>query len=169
VQFRVKDYRNYIFTLEFHHQGGDEGKRVLQLVGDGAEQYFTRESADTDHPVHPVLPHTLAGMKQRDAGLRTGEIVTRPTDFSGAVPVHIRISRSDTQAPEVMADDTIKTLGHISGGNGRIDRMITVEALKPGLYRLQANTTQDSPRFAGIPIKLGITYNAKAQRLPLPK
>lgn len=167
VQFRIKDYRNYIFTLEFHHQGGDEGMRVMKLVGDGAEQYFTRESADTDHPVHPVIPHTLAGMNQLDAGLRSGEIVTRPTDFSGAIPIHLLISRLDSPTPEIIADETIQTLARISGGNGRIDRQITVEALKPGLYRVQANTTQDSPRFSGIPIKLGITYNAKAMPLPL--
>jgi hypothetical protein len=68
-----------------------------------------------------------------------------------------------------MTDETISTLGHISGGNGRIGRMITVEALKPGLYRLEANTTQDSPRFATVPIKLGITYHPNTLPLPLAK
>ncbi|MDR3410204.1 MAG: DUF5625 family protein [Formivibrio sp.] len=169
VQFRVKDYRNYIFTLEFHHQGGDEGMRVLQLVGDGTYKLYTRESADTDHPATPVVPNTVEGVQRVNEGLRTGEFVRRPTDFSGAIPIHLRISRSDSQALEIITDETIQTLGHFAGGGGSIDRMITVEALKPGLYRLQANTTQDSPRFVGIPIKLGITYNAKAMPLPLPK
>ena len=169
IQFRVKTYRNYIFTLAFHHKGGEDGKRVMKLVGDGDFKYFTKESADTDHPVPPEAPNTLAGAKQVQEGVRTGEIVTRATDFSGAIPIYIRVSRADSQALEVMTDETIKTLEVFAYAGGRIDRMITVVALKPGLYRLQANTTQDSPRFATVPIGLGVTYHSNTLPLPLTK
>ena len=168
VQFRVKTYRNYIFTLAFHHKGGEDGKRVMKLVGDGDFKYFTRESADTDHPILVTAPNLDAANK-RDAGLRTGEVVTRATDFSGEIPIHIRVSKADSPSVEFMTDETIKTLEVFAYAGGRIDRMITVVALKPGLYRLQANTTQDSPRFATVPIGLGVTYHSNTLPLPLTK
>jgi Domain of unknown function (DUF5625) len=169
VQFIVKVYRNYIFTLEFHHNGGDDAKRVDELVGNGNYKYFTRESSDSDHPVSPEASNTLQGVKQVQEGVRTGKVVTRATDFRGAIPIHIRVSRADNHVLEVMTDETISTLGKISGGGGRFDRMVTVEALKPGRYRLEVNTTQDSPRFHAVSIRLGITYHPNTLPLPLTK
>ena len=166
VQFRVKDYRNYIFTLEFHYEKEVDGMRVRELVGDGAFKYFTKESADTDHPVPPQAPNTLAGAKQVQEGVRTGDVVSRQTNFSGDIPIHIRVIKGDSAALEVVTNETVQTFGRFRGGQGSIDRMITVIALKPGVYRLQANTTQDSPRFTTVSINMGISYRAKV--LPLP-
>lgn len=168
VQFRVKTYRNYIFTLEFHHKGGEDAKRVDGLVGNGAFKYFTKESADTDHPVLVTAP-TLDASYKRDAGLRSGDVVSRQTDFSGDIPIHMRVIKDDSPTLEVIANETVQTFGHFRGGQGSIDRMITVIALKPGVYRLQANTTQDTPRFATVSINMGISYRAKVLPHPFEK
>lgn len=167
VQFRANEYRNYIFTLEFHHKGGEDAKRVDGLVGDGAFKYFTKESADTDHPVPPEAPNTLAGAKQVQEGVRTGDVVSRQTDFSGDIPIHIRVIKADSAALEVIANEVVQTFGSFRGGQGSIDRVVTVIALKPGVYRLEANTTQDTPRFATVSINMGISYRAKVLPLPL--
>lgn len=169
VQFRVETYRNYIFILEFHYEKEVNGMRVRELVGDGAFKYFTKESADTDHRVPPEAPNTLAGVKQVQEGVRTGDIVTRQTDFSGDIPIHIRVTKADSPALEVIENETVQTVGRFRGGQGHIDRVITVIALKPGVYSLQANTTQDMPRFATVSIDLGITYQPKTLPLPLKK
>ena len=166
VQFRVRVYRNYIFTLEFHHKGGQDAKRVDELVGDGAFKYYTKESADTDHPVLVTAP-TLEASFKRDEGLKSGDVVSRQTDFSGDIPIHIRVLKADGPAPEVIETETVQTFGHFRGGQGSIDRMITVIALKPGVYRLQANTTQNTPRFATVSINLGITFQPKTLPLSL--
>lgn len=168
VQFRVKTYRNYIFTLEFHYEKGN-GMRVRELVGDGAFKYYTKESADTDHPVPPEAPDTLAGVKQVQDGVRTGDVVSRQTDFSGDIPIHIRVIKADSAALEVIANEVVQTFGSFRGGQGSIDRVVTVIALKPGVYRLEANTTQDTPRFATVSIDLGITYQPKTLPLSLKK
>ena len=142
--------------------------RVRELVGDGAFKYFTKESADTDHPILVTAP-TLDAASKRDAGLRTGDVVSRQTDFSGDIPIHIRVIKADSPAQEVIENETVQTVGHFRGGQGHIDRVITVIALKPGVYRLQANTTQYSPRFATVSIDLGITYQPKTMPLLLTK
>lgn len=169
VQFRTNTYRNYIFTLEFHHEGGDDGMRMLRLIGDGNYKIFTRESADTSHPISPAFPNTLEGSELVAAGVRNGKFVSRPTDFSGTIPIHIKISRLNNQETEIITDETIETLGYFSGGSGKINRIITVEALKPGIYRLQANTIQNSQRFIGATINLGITYHPNTKPLQITK
>lgn len=166
-QFRVTVHRNYIFVLEFHHVGGDDGKRVQALVGDGSYRYFTKESADTDHPVYPhsEFPNTLAGMQKRDEAVRAGTLVMRSASPGVVIPIRIRVSTVSDQTSEIVEDETIKTAGAFAGGAGRIKRMLTVVALKPDLYRIQANTMQDSPRFTSVPISLGITYHSKEMPL----
>jgi Domain of unknown function (DUF5625) len=167
VQFRVKTYRNYIFTLEFHYEKGN-GMRVRELVGDGAFKYFTKESADTDYPVLVTAP-TLEASYKRDAGLRNGDVVSRQTNFSGDIPIHLRVIKADSATFEVIANEVVQTFGHFRGGQGSIDRVVTVIALKPGVYRLEANTTQDTPRFATVSIDLGVTYQPKTLPLSLKK
>jgi hypothetical protein len=120
VQFRVNVYRNYIFTLEFHHNGGEDATRVNELVGNGNYKYFTQESADSDHPVPPEAPNTLEGVKQVQEGVRAGKVVTRATDFRGAIPIHIRNAqlectigvRSCNQANPQLISSHVKTLAN---------------------------------------------------------
>ena len=65
----------------------------------------------------------------------------------------------------IIANESIDTLGTFAGGNGRFDRQITVEELRPGTYEIHAETIHDSPLFFDTPIRLGITYHSNTKLL----
>lgn len=168
-EFKVTEYRNYIFALQFEYKDREDKDRVRKLVGDGAYKVYTRESADTSHPVL-VISKTKEEVQLYHQRISSGEYVTRPTDRSGAVPIHIRVLKKEQEEPP-LADETVETLGYFtqgfnpSGTGGYFERMITVLALKPGWYRIQARTTQEKERFKDVTTKLAITFHANAVTL----
>lgn len=169
--FRTVEHRNFYFILQFHYKDEHDADRVRDLVGDGGYKVYTRESADTDHPV-PVITKTKEDVQLYQQRISTGEFVTRPTDLSGVVPIHIRVSKEESESDSILLEDkTVRTLAYFAHGfhdsddGGRYDRMVMVLALKPGLYRVQVNTIQESPRFSGVTTKFAITYHSKTSTI----
>jgi hypothetical protein len=128
-EFRIREYRNYIFALRFDYFGyADEDRVFEQLVGDGQSHY---------------------------PGIN--------------IPIHIKIFKLDTGGlpPELKYEDTILTKHHYAQAYDRIQtdgnflRYIAVVALKPGIYRVEANTIEERPEFSGTPSYLKIGWHPK--------
>ena len=83
------------------------------------------------------------------------------------VPVHIKIIRLETgKDSETVYDDIIETQGIYSIGSGDFTRDIIIIDLKPGIYRVEANTIKDSPEFKGTPSHLLIEHHFQLKFIP---
>ena len=69
------------------------------------------------------------------------------------IPVHLKICKLDTGSPqpELIYENTILTHGKYASGFGEHLREIIEIDLKPGIYRVEANTIEDKPEFFGTP------------------
>ena len=169
AEFKVTEYRNYFFILQFEYQDVDDAKRVRDLVGDGAYKIYTQESVDAGEP-ELVYLKTIEDVEMYHQHISSGKYVSLPTDFSGAIPIHIRVSKkeADETGSLLLVDETVKTLGYFaqgftsSGSGGRFDRMVIELPLKPSSYQIQVNTTQESPRFVDVKTKFAITFHSNA-------
>ena len=184
-KFNIKTHRNYIFTLEFHHNGGSGAVNLSKLLN--AEYgLFVASSINSDHPIRVTDEYfmekkeffsaqergvaiTEAHQKYNKA-LRTAidfenknvDFMWLPQNLKALIPILISITKIELNGDRIIIfDESIDTLGTFVGGDGRFDRKITVEELRPGTYELHAETIRDSPLFFDIPINLGITYHSK--------
>jgi hypothetical protein len=89
-----------------------------------------------------------------------------PTDPGIHVPIHVKIYKLDTgnSKAELTSENTVSTINYFVQGfehnpeNGFYDREIVVVNLKPGIYRVEANTIKETPEFSGTPTYLEITW-----------
>ena len=90
------------------------------------------------------------------------------------IPIHLKISKLDSGSlpPELIYEDTILTKGKYAAaaewkkGDGEFLREIIAIDLKPGIYRVEANTIEDRPEFTGTPSYLQIEPHSKIKFLP---
>ena len=84
------------------------------------------------------------------------------------IPIHLKIIKLDTGSipPEVIYENTILTHGTYASGFGEHDREIIAVDLKPGIYRVEANTIEDRPEFSGTPSYLQIEWHSQIKFLP---
>lgn len=172
--FLIKDSRTYLFTIEFLHNGGNDAIKLRELL-DPVYLTVTQETAHSDHPVivsaEYLRLHGGGTPTERNQrlwqGLRSGLFVQKPTNLAGVIPLRIRISAWDKVVNEPLSrTEQVDTLGWFAGGNGRFQREIVVQDLKPGLYQLEVETVKDSPAFFQRTMRLGITYQPKTAPLP---
>ena len=137
-EFRIRDYRSYYFAILFDYFGSADKHRVFALVGEGGRLPYGRYD----------IPGVI-------------------------VPVHIKIIGLETREnPETVYDGVVETEGIYANSferkqtDGHYKREIIVINLKPGIYRVEASTTKDSPEFAGTPSHLLIEYHSKLKFIP---
>jgi hypothetical protein len=91
-----------------------------------------------------------------------------------AIPIHIKIYKLNTETipPELIYENTILTEKRYSHDfehdqtNGNYLREIIAINLKPGIYRVEANTIEDRPEFSGTPSYLQIEWHSQIKFLP---
>ncbi|MEO5340553.1 MAG: DUF5625 family protein [Magnetococcus sp. MYC-9] len=166
--FQVKVHRYYDVVLAFLHAfGGEDSQKLAELMNANV-RVFTRETADSDNPVEVTKDYlakhvggTLTEMyKAETRALASGEFVRRPTEFRGQIPIWLEVSQVDEAGQSTpILSKTVQTIGMDGGGQYGFKREIATIALRPGLYRLQARSLQDSPLFFDRPSKIGVTYH----------
>ena len=90
------------------------------------------------------------------------------------IPIHVKIHKLDTGdlPPELIYEDTIITKHHYAHGyewkqtDGEYLREIIAIDLKPGIYRVEANTIEDRPEFSGTPSYLQIEGHPNVKFFP---
>lgn len=83
------------------------------------------------------------------------------------VPIHVQIIRLETgKDPETVYDRTVETKGVYAYRSGALLREIMIIDLKPGIYRVEANTNKDSPEFTGTPSYLLIEPHSQLKFIP---
>ena len=84
------------------------------------------------------------------------------------IPVKIRLSRvaGDTGAVELIYEKIIDTENRYSGSKKSDFREIFAVDLKPGLYRVEAETLQEHPEFSYMTTYLHIEPHSKIKFLP---
>ncbi len=92
------------------------------------------------------------------------------------IPIRIKIYRANTEnkASELIYENTIMTKHkYVSGGDwpwhkghGNHNRKIITIDLKPGIYRVEADTIEDRPEFTGTPSYLQIEWRSNVKYLP---
>jgi len=85
-----------------------------------------------------------------------------------AIPIHIKIIKLDAGnlPSELKYENTITTNGYFAHASGYYLRRIIAIDLKPGIYRVEANTIEDRPAFSGTPSHLQIEGHSKIKFLP---
>ena len=138
-EFRVVEYRSYCLQLQFDWKNKDDHDRIRLLVGDG--------------------------------GLISKRGVP-PVDWDYAepgiiIPVHIKIIRLNIgKTPETIYESTVDTKAMEAAGAGHFVRKVITIDLKPGMYRVEANTIKDSPEFKGTMSHLLIDTHWQLKFLP---
>jgi hypothetical protein len=84
------------------------------------------------------------------------------------IPIHIKISKlgAGSLPPELLYEDTILTKEKYASAFGYFLREIIAIDLKPGIYRVEANTLEDRPEFSGTPSYLQIEPHSQIKFLP---
>jgi hypothetical protein len=84
------------------------------------------------------------------------------------IPIHLKISKLNTGnlPPKLIYEDKILTHGIYASAFGEHDREIIAIDLKPGIYRVEANTIEDRPEFLGTPTYLQIEPHSQIKFLP---
>ena len=182
-KFSIDKHRNYIFTLEFYHDGGDGAKKLSALL-DADYALFTVSSNNSSSPTLVIADDflekkTFSSVQEKGRALTEATVkydqarrsaiwakdenkkyAWRPRNLSGLIPITIEIVKLEPSGVRsVLSHESVDTLGTFRGGNGHFDRQITVEDLRPGTYEVRAETVRDSPLFFGTQIRLGITYH----------
>ncbi len=135
-EFRISDYRSYYFALRFYHLGPPDAQRVLALVGNGGS-----EPSGIDIPIHIKI------FKLLDTGNTPPELI-----YEGTVSTSNSYAGVGTWWPP--------------SGHGAFLREIIAIDLKPGIYRVEANTIEDRPEFSGTPSYLQIEPHSDIKFLP---
>ena len=170
--FVVTEYRTYRFEIVFRAihtpMSAEEIKQVHKFTGDGSFWIVTKDSVNSDHP-EVVIARTPEEVQRRAEGIAKGLYVYKSASPGVIVPVHIRIEQVDSAGvATVHTDEVDDTEGIEGGGPLGIDRLITDVRLRPGKYRLRANTIRESPlppntetflRAAAIPNTKALKHN----------
>lgn len=83
------------------------------------------------------------------------------------VPIHMKITKLEAgKDPETVYEGTSRTAALYAGVRGALLRDIIIIDLKPGIYRVEARTVQDSPEFSGTPSHLKIEYEPNLKFIP---
>jgi hypothetical protein len=146
-EIKIREYRSYIFALQFDYFDKDDGKRIKALVGDGSripDKRYPFDPFNWDY-AHPGI----------------------------TIPIHIKIIRIETgKNPETVYDDIAETKSQYAGSysaskkTGHVCREIVIIDLKPGIYRIETNTIKDSPEFMGTQSYLRIETHWDLNFLP---
>jgi len=121
-EIKIREYRSYILALKFAFSGSADQDRVLALTGDGS--------------YHPDGSYANPGI---------------------IVPIRIKIIKLDNgKELETVYDGITKTQAMCTiewknSTKGYFSREIITIDLKPGMYRIDANTIEDTPEFKGTP------------------
>ena len=86
-----------------------------------------------------------------------------------AIPIHIKIYtlNAENKSSRLIYKNTIFTKKHyVHGGDGNYRREIIAINLEPGIYRVEANTTENRPEFSGTPSYLQIEPHSQIRFLP---
>lgn len=161
-EFIVTEHRSYDFDLEFHHNGlPDDWKK---FIGTGGDIFLTRDQVNPRR----VRDEDVGGDGRRLYELyHKGELVIKSADPGVIVPIHIRVEKIDEVSGNktLLADKTVDTEARYRGGGGIVARGIWGVALKPGRYKVSAETLKDVPLppapNAETYTALGIVYYAK--------
>jgi hypothetical protein len=101
------------------------------------------------------------------------EVLTgRPSHKRGIpIPLHVRllVLNPASKTYELIDENTVLTQDYIThelGVPGAFTRQIIAVDLKPGTYRIQVNTLQDSREFQDMPSYLQIGYDARLKFFP---
>jgi uncharacterized protein DUF5625 len=96
--------------------------------------------------------------------------------YSGHIlPVHILIVRLDNGIPDAkpIIDGVVETkssfvhaFGPTGSKIGAFGREVTTINLQPESYRIQSNTTRDSPEFGGTPCQLAVESFSNTRFVP---
>jgi hypothetical protein len=98
-----------------------------------------------------------------------------PSHYPGInIPIHVKIFKLDTGSlpSELIYENTITTKYCYRHGyewkqtDGNYIREIIAVDLKPGIYRVEANTIEDRPEFSGTPSYLQIEPHPNIKFLP---
>jgi hypothetical protein len=135
-QFRIIEYRSYYFALRFDYDTKVSHDRI---VADGQR-------------VLALIDVDMSTMKHKGIN----------------IPIHIKISKLDTGSlpPELIYENTILTKGMYVAAFGNYRREIIEIDLKPGIYRVEANTIENRPEFSGTPSYLQIEGHSNIKFLP---
>jgi hypothetical protein len=135
-QFKIIEYRSYYFALRFGYITKGSQDRI---IADGLR-------------VLALIDHDISTMK------RTGI----------NIPIHLKISKLDNVSlpPQLIYEDTILTHGKYATTFGYHLREIIAIDLKPGIYRVEANTIEDRLEFLGTPTYLQIEPHSQIKFLP---
>lgn len=129
----LRTYRFYEFDISFEFSDHPSFERLYGLLRYGLQGRQGDSSAGVTVPI--ALRITSLGPE-----------ASGNTIFDEIVQTH-RISRHTfCSAPKTC---------------GVIWRRVAMVALRPGRYRIQAGTVQDTPAFSGVPTFLQVTYNPK--------
>ena len=84
------------------------------------------------------------------------------------IPIHLKISKLDSGSlpPQLIYENTILTKGMYASCFREYLREIIAIDLKPGIYRVEANTIEDRPEFLGAPTYLQIEWGSNIKFLP---
>jgi hypothetical protein len=155
----VTEYRFYELLLEFHSSSqpktAAEYEQLVKFTGDGSFRVYTK---DPVNPL-PVIPKTSAEVQRMYELVRTGEYILKPANPGVVVPIHVTVEMfggtSDNIAMSI-ADETIDTISIIAGGR----RLIKTVKLKPGKYRLTAETIKANSLPPNFTTFLGVSFRA---------
>ena len=81
-----------------------------------------------------------------------------------STPIDIKISRMVAEKETLVYQNRTDPVLSSWGGDS-LDKVIGAVILEPGMYRLQVNSSKDSPELLGTPIFLMVTYNPKLQAI----
>ena len=84
------------------------------------------------------------------------------------IPIHLKIFKLDSGSlpPELLYEDAIMTEGKYAAAFEKYLREIIAIDLKPGIYRVEANTLEDRPEFSVTPSYLQIEPHSQIKFLP---
>lgn len=165
--FIIKEHRLYTFSIAFRlvtpNPSSDDRKKLRTFAGDGSYYRVTRESAETEQPVHvPEYSEEEEAFLKKGGSLVGGDyfkthplkpnekiheppagtvLVLTPAGKGKIIPIHLHIDEigEDGDVVATRFDQSIKTEGIVSGGQFGMKREIINIRLLPGRYRVTAN------------------------------
>ncbi len=136
--FTVRHSMIYMPILDFHplrklHTPFSEDP-IMQFIGDGSKGIYNLKT-------HQFMNWNNNEERQQVfAMLQNKEAVWKRENPGTIIPIHLKIEKLDQDKDKVIIDQTYDTEGY----DAAIERDIVYIKLKPGKYRLTANTTKET-------------------------
>jgi len=158
-EFLVTEYRNYYIYIAFNKGGSFDVNEVRKFTGDSTVQIVTKDAMPT-----VVIAKTNEEVRRADELIRTGVYEYRYTHLGVVMPVHVMLEKlgdDSNMTSTMVVDETFKTDRECFG----LDRAITEVALRPGKYRINLKTLQETYLPSGAESSLVIAYHPKTRVL----